>query len=320
MKILLTGAFGNIGQSTLAALLERGHQVRCFDLHTAANEKSAARWQGQIEPLWGDLRSPDDTGRAVAGQDAVVHLAFVIPTLSATGVSSEAQPDWAREINVGGTRNLIEAACRQERAPRFVFASSLHVYGKTQHLPPPRTALETPHPVEHYARHKIEAEELVRASGLRWSILRLAAAMPVRLILDRGMFDVPLENRMEFVHTRDAGAAFARAVDHPAVWCKTLLIGGGARCQYYYREIMGQVLDAAGIGSLPERAFAREPFATDWLDTRESQALLGYQQRTLSDYADDLRRALGGLRSLVVAFRPVVRQWLLAHSPYYHTR
>ena len=40
MKVLLTGAFGNVGTSALEELLERGHQVRCFDLKTKVNEKT----------------------------------------------------------------------------------------------------------------------------------------------------------------------------------------------------------------------------------------------------------------------------------------
>ena len=317
MNILLTGAFGNVGQSTLDALLERGHSVRCFDVPTRANLKTAARYRGKIDVYWGDLRQPADIAGAVQDRDAVIHLAFVIPRLSATGVNSEDQPDFARSINVGGTRNLVEALQALPHPPRLVFASSLHIYGKTQHLPPPRTAGEVPHPVEHYAQHKLEAEQLVRESGLEWAILRLGAALPLRLIIDPGMFDVPLDNRIEFIHTRDAGQAFARAVENSQVWGRTLLVGGGPRCQLYYREMMSRVLTAMGIGPLPERAFAHEPFATDWLDTQESQALLGYQQRTFEDYTQDLRRTLGSLRWLVLAARPLVQRWLLAHSPYW---
>src|SRR5512133_574984 len=143
MQILLTGAFGNIGQSTIQALLARGHAVRCFDVPTNDNRKIAARYRRQVTVTWGDLRSPEDVTHAVQGCEAVIHLGFVIPKLSATGISSEDRPEWARSINVGGTRNLIEAMQAQERKPRLVFASSLHVYGKTQHMPPPRTAAET---------------------------------------------------------------------------------------------------------------------------------------------------------------------------------
>ena len=92
------------------------------------------------------MRIPDDVLAAVSGQDVVVHLAFIIPTLSATGIQSERQPDLAYAVNVGGTRNLIAAAQEQDRPPRLIFSSSVHVYGPTQHLAPPRTAAETPQP------------------------------------------------------------------------------------------------------------------------------------------------------------------------------
>ena len=317
MKVLLTGAFGNVGKSTLEALLARGHVVRCFDIPSQANQKTARRFRDRVELAWGDLCNAGDVAAAVQGCDAVIHLGFVIPKLSATGISSEDQPDFARCVNVGGTRNVVQAMCAQEHKPRLVFASSLHVYGKTQHLPPPRTADDTPHPLEHYAHHKVEAEGIIRESGLEWSILRLAAALPLQLILDPGMFDVPLDNRIEFVHTRDAGQAFANAVDHPEVPGRTLLIGGGSPCQLYYRQMMAQVLEAMGVGRLPEKAFGREPYSTDWLDTRESQSLLHYQQRTFEDYTKDLRQALGSLRLLVVMARPMVQRWLLRRSPYY---
>jgi len=319
MNILLTGAFGNVGRSTLTALLERGDRVRTFDLPTPANRKAARALDGRIDPTWGDLRRPDDLAAAVnmpGGLDAVIHLAFVIPTLSATGVRCEERPDFARTVNVGGTRNLIDALNNLEKRPRLVFASSLHVYGPTQHLAPPRTTDETPAPIEHYARHKVEAEGMVRQSGLEWCIMRLAAALPVRLILDRAMFDVPLDNRIEFIHTRDAGQGFAAAAGCPATAYKTLLLGGGPRCQLIYRQIMTEILETVGVGALPECCFTTTPFSVDWLDTRESQALLGYQQRTFDDYTADLRCLLGPLRHAARAFRPLVRRWLISRSPY----
>lgn len=317
MNVLVTGAFGNIGTSALEELVKRGHKVRCFDLRTKANEKKAKQWGDQIEVMWGDLRRPEDVAAAVRDQDVVIHLAFIIPKLSATGVESESQPDWAREINVGGTRNLLEAMKAQPRPPKIIFASSIHIYGRTQHLPPPRTADEPVNPVEHYARHKAECERMVRESGLEWSIFRFAAALPLAIKLDPGMFDVPLNNRMEFVHTRDVGVALANGVESTEIWGKVLLIGGGPRCQYYYREIVERVLDAAGVGMLPEEAFATMPFATDWMDTTESQRLLRYQQRDLTDYTREMRAFMGYRRHLARAFRPLVRASLLRKSPYF---
>ena len=166
MKVLLTGAFGNIGASTLEELVQRGHQVRCFDVKTAANKRTARRLQGKAEVFWGDLRSPQDVAAAVKGQDVVVHLAFVIPTLSATGVSSEDDPEWARAINVGGTANLLKALRAQPAPPKMLFTSSLHIYGRTHDQPPPRTVDDPPQPIEQYAKHKVECEQMVRESGL----------------------------------------------------------------------------------------------------------------------------------------------------------
>ena len=318
MRVLVTGAFGNIGRSTLEELIKKGHHVRCFDVRTRANEKAARKYKGRVEVLWGDLRRPDDVAAAVADQEVVIHLAFIVPKLSVTGFESEDHPEWAREINVGGTQNLIEAMEAQPGPPKLLFASSYHIYGQTQDQPPPRTVTDPVQPVEHYARHKMEAEKMVRSSGLEWAILRLAAALPIALKLDPGMFDVPLNNRMEYVHTRDVGLAFANAVGCPDVWGKTLLIGGGPRCQYVYGEITQKVLEGMGVGMLPEEAFGSTPFATDWIDTVESQQLLQYQRHTLDDYVQDIREQSGYKRVGIRLFRPLVRTLLLKQSAHYH--
>jgi nucleoside-diphosphate-sugar epimerase len=318
MNVLVTGAFGNVGQSTLEELLRQGHRVRCFDVKTRANERTARRFAGQMEVVWGDLRRPDDVAAAVRDQDAVIHLAFIIPKLSATGFESEDHPDWAREINVGGTKHLIEAVKAQPRPPRLLFASSYHIYGQTQDQPPPRTVSDPVCPIEHYAWHKVECEAMVQSSGVEWAILRLAATLPLAMKADPGMFDVPLDNRMDYVHTQDVGLAFANAASSADVWGQILLIGGGPRCQYLYQEITEKVLDGLGVGTLPEEAFTSTPFPTDWVDTAESQRLLQYQRHTLDDYVQDMKAALGFRRHLARAFRPLVRYFLLKQSPHYH--
>ncbi len=317
MKVLLTGAFGNVGVSAIEALLQQGHTIRCFDLRTPANERTARRYRGRIEVLWGDLRVPANVAAAVAGVDVVLHVAFIIPKMSHTGVESELRPDFAEAVNIGGTRNLVQTLEAQAQPPKLVFTSSLHVYGRTQNLPPPRTVGETPHPIEHYARHKIQCEELIRSSRLTWAILRLAATLPIALKLDPGMFDVPLANRMEYVHTRDVGLALANAVSSDAIWGKTLLIGGGPRCQYVFGDMVARIMGAMGLPMLPQEAFATVPFATDWLDTEESQQLLRYQTRTLDDYLRDMTRLLGPRLVFVRLFKSIVQRSLLAQSPHW---
>jgi nucleoside-diphosphate-sugar epimerase len=259
---------------------------------------------------------PQDVAEAVRDQDIVVHLAFVIPRLSATGRESEQCPDWARAVNVGGTRYLLNAmeACRTH--PKLIFTSSVAVYGQTQDQPPPRTADDPLEPVEHYSRHKVTCEQMIRASRLQWVILRLGATLPLRLIMNPGMFDVPLDDRIEFVHRRDVALAIANAVTSEQVWGQTLLIGGGRDCCFYYGELVKRILDAMGVGMLPEQAFASTPFHTDWLDTTESEHLLRFQQRNLDDYVEDLTALLGYKRQLIRLFRPFVRHWLLSKSPH----
>jgi len=320
MNVLLTGAFGNVGKSTVEELVKQGHTVRCFDLETRPNKKTARRFVrslgDQIQVVWGDLRRVEDVAAAVRDQDVVIHLAFIIPKLSATGIESEKHPDWGQEINVGGTQHLLDAMKGLPKPPKIIFTSSCHVYGRTQHLRPPRTVSDPVHPVEHYTRHKIECERMVRASGLEWTIFRLGVTFPLAMKLDPGMFDVPLDNRLEFVHTRDVGLALANAVSSEEVWGKTLLIGGGPDCQYYYRGVAWRILDGLGVGMLPEEAFSSTPFCIDWMDTAESQRLLRYQQRDLEDYIDDMVALVGYRRHLIRLFRPFIRYWLLRKSPY----
>ena len=324
MKVLLTGAFGNVGQSAIDELVRQGHIVRCFDVPTRKNRRAAsrflARYGDRLQVVWGDLRRPADLLAAVRDQEVVVHLAFIIPKMSATGVESEQAPDWAREINVGGTRNLLAAIKAQAAPPKILFTSSYHVYGRTQDRPPPRTILDPVQPIEHYALHKVECERMVQASGGAWAIFRLSAALPFAIQLDPGMFDVPLDNRIEYVHSRDVALAIANAIVNDNVWGRLLLIGGGPRCQYRFREIVERILGAVGVGMLPDEAFSAVPFPTDWVDTTVSQRLLDYQRRDLDDYVAEMKTVLGFRRTLVKLFRPWVRRWLLSKSPYYARR
>src|SRR4051812_261771 len=117
MKILLTGAFGNLGRSTLNELLRQGHCVRCFVSRRKAHVRTARRFAGKIELFQGDMRQPTDLVKAVQDQDVIIHLAYMLPPYS------EDQPDLSHAINVGGTRNLLAAARSLSRPPRFFFSS-----------------------------------------------------------------------------------------------------------------------------------------------------------------------------------------------------
>jgi nucleoside-diphosphate-sugar epimerase len=319
MLVLLTGAFGNVGESTLLALFEQNHQIRCFDLHTKQNEKLAKhlRRYGEFETVWGDVRDADTTKKIVEDVDCIIHLAALIPP------PSEVDPEFTHSVNVGGTLRLIEAAEAAPVKPKFIFASSISIFGPTMHLPPPRKATDPPNPTDVYTTTKVECENAIRESALPWTILRLAAVPPLRISgeIDKMLFEIPLEQRVEFVHTRDVGAAFANAVTAETT-NKILLIGGGKANQMLQGEFMANILNAMGLGMLPEPAFRvpskpEEWYYTDWLDTTESQQLLQYQQHTYDQYIEELKQKVGFKRHLARLFRGMAQKRILAQSPYY---
>ena len=149
MKVLVTGAFGNVGTYAVDELLSRGATVCCLDIPSPLSKRKARPYAGKVEIIWGDIRDTEVVARAVQGADVIVHLAFIIPP------KSEQRPAWAETINVGGTWNLLQAALASKSRPRIVFSSSIALYGRTQHLAPPRKAYELLHPYEDYAYHKM---------------------------------------------------------------------------------------------------------------------------------------------------------------------
>jgi nucleoside-diphosphate-sugar epimerase len=120
MKVLLTGAFGNVGRSTLDALLAQEHQVRCLVRPTAQNRKFAASMPSGVEIAWGDVCNMPDVSAAIKDQEAIIHTAAIIAPVS------EEMPERAYQVNVEGTRNLLDAAAP---STKFIYASSIIHYG-----------------------------------------------------------------------------------------------------------------------------------------------------------------------------------------------
>jgi nucleoside-diphosphate-sugar epimerase len=313
MNVLVTGGFGNIGRSAVDALRAEGHPVRVLSTRNPRHQRTARRLG--LDVAWGDIRRREDVAAALAGQEAVVHLAAIIPP------DSDEKPELAREVNVEGTRTLLAESAALPRPPRFLFASTFDVFGRTTHLPPPRRVTDPVCATDAYTAHKIEAEGMVRASGLDHVILRFAdvprmALRPAHPI----MFEIPLDTRIETLHTRDAGLAVARALGCPEAWGRTLLVGGGQRCQVYFRDYLSRFLTAMGVGPLPEEAFGATAYPTDWIDTEESQRLLRYQRHSFDDIVAEIGALLGWRRPLMPLLRPLVRRRMLGLSPYWRAR
>jgi UDP-glucose 4-epimerase len=316
MNVLVTGGLGNVGRNCLAELQRQGHEVTCFDVRSRPNERAAKKVPAPVRILWGDIRDQEGISIAVRSQDIVVHLAFILPP------DSEKRPDVAREINVDGTWKLIVAIRKSRPPPKMIFISSFSVFGDCQHKPPPRTVADPVQPMDHYNRHKVECETLIKESGLDWLILRLAVVPPLTLGgFNPKMFDIPPGTRIEFVHPRDVALAVANAAISAEVWGKILLIGGGEGAKLYYRDFVGRMTESMGVGRLPDAAFASSASAfCDWIDTTESQRLLNYQQHTFNDFVQEVAATLGYRRYLVQLVAPLVRRWMLSQSPHYRLK
>ena len=320
MKVLLTGAFGNIGESTLLALFEKDYDIICFDLPNERNAKIAKKLdkKGKFETIWGDIADLPLVKSIIEDVDCIIHLAGIIPPLS------ESNPDLARAVNLEGTKNVIKAAENQEVKPKLIFAGSVSTYGPTMHMQPPRTADDPLNPTDIYTGTKVECEKIIRECTLPWTILRFAAAPPAELggaEIDSLIFEMPLDQRIEFVHTRDVGIACANAVEAETIG-KTLLIGGGPESQMLQREFVSRIFEGMGIGMVPDSAFkvATKPedyYYTDWLDTEESQRLLQFQTRSFQDYIDETKAQLGMMKYVAKLFKGQAQKRVLAASPYY---
>ena len=313
MRILVTGGFGNIGSHTLPELVRRGHQVRVLSRLSTAARKLAGELR--VATVWGDITNPTVLARAIQGVDTVVHLAALIPP------EADERPDEARKTNVDGTANVIAACSARPDPPRLLFTSTFDVHGHTLAKVPPRHIDDPLVATNPYTDHKIQCEAMVRASGLRWCIFRMAD-VPILGPRDPHpiMFEIGLQNRIEALHADDAGLAIANAVETPEVWGRILFVGGGPSCQLTYREYLTRMLGAMGVDPLPDEAFSTAEYATDWVDTEESQALLRYQRHTFDDITAAVAASMPWRRRLATAAGPLAKAAILRLSPYYRNR
>ena len=179
MKILLTGAGGQIGHDLIGALSHE-HEVISTDLAPRPPSHAHASGAGWMRLDVTDAAATTAMFHSLQ-PDMVFHLAAI---LSARG---EQDPKLAYEVNQTGTWNVLEA-CRTAKVKRLVFTSSIAVFG-----PPPSGPLPDPtpddvalHPTTMYGCTKAAGEQLcayytqkvgVDCRGVRFPGL-ISAAMP----------------------------------------------------------------------------------------------------------------------------------------------
>lgn len=243
MRALVTGASGFVGGVVCTRLREQGDEV--FAL--VRREGSAP---GGTTAVRGDLSDGASLTAAVseAAPDVVFHLAAEIASQR-----SEAR---IREVNVEGTRRLVEACLAAPAPPKLVFTSTV-VTGEaggallTEDEP---LAVQTP-----YGRSKQEGEQLVLSSGLRAVVLRpshvygpggwYAEEMVARLCAP-GRFAVvgSGENLWDVVHVDDvASACLLAAGDSGAADGKTFHCADDTPITYY--DFMALTARELGLGA-----------------------------------------------------------------------
>jgi len=211
-KVLVTGAAGKIGRALTAELVACGHEV--VGLYRSKRGADAAVTWHQA-----DVTSPESYAAALAGCDAVIHLAV----------------DFRREmmdvVNVQATRDLLKAA-HEAGVRYFGFASSVVVYGS----PPRREVTEQTPTIDpakpitgqylaepfmlDYARTKVEAERAIiaNAAGMTIDIYRPTVVVTIPQLLESGDWGGARKAQIahrntQYITTVDVAAAIRHLMD-----------------------------------------------------------------------------------------------------------
>lgn len=166
MKILVTGGTGFTGKALVKRLLEQGHQVVALDYQEGLKTEELRAWGAEV--VIGSVTDKDVVRRCVQGVEVVHHLAAAFRELDVPN-------SYYREVNVEGTRNVLEAA-GAAGVRRFIYCSTCGVHGNVDN--PPGDENAPINAADYYQQTKYDAEPVVleyHRKGLTSVILRPAA-------------------------------------------------------------------------------------------------------------------------------------------------
>jgi nucleoside-diphosphate-sugar epimerase len=163
MRVLVTGGTGFVGAHLLSRLLVRRHQVTSLDKNPGLFDDELRSRGATV--LGGSVTDPNDVDRAMTGCELVYHLASPFGDIL--------QPDAAYwDIEVNGTRNVLEAAARHG-VRRVVHCSTQGVHGIIDE--PPGNEDSPIAPRDYYCYSKAEGEKVAHefmAKGMDIVIVR----------------------------------------------------------------------------------------------------------------------------------------------------
>lgn len=308
MRVLVTGAFGNLGERCVEQLISAGHKVRCTDIDNTMSRARASRLGRRCEVVLFNICNHDRFPSLVAGMDAIIHLASILPP------KSDRLPGLAYAVNVEATKALIDCAARQSTPPLFIFPSSLTVFGPSNRDHPRRSVADPVVATDNYTRHKIDVEGYLRESQLPWVVMRIGVSVDSRTLsaerqVIRTLLSVHPDTPLEYIHPSDVARAFLRVLDVPDAIGKVLLLGGGKDCQITHAQFLNAAFSALGFQQTQD-IFGVNNYYTHWLDTDESQRLLGFQQIPFDQYQHELKRKFSRLRIAMLPLRPFLKPLL----------
>jgi nucleoside-diphosphate-sugar epimerase len=201
MRVIVTGAAGFVGRS-LVARLRQNHDVVATDRRLPPN----------IDGIAGDLSEPGFAERLVAGGcQALIHLATI------PGGAAEQDPDLAWRVNVDATRRLVDAVVAGGPGARFVYASSIAVFGE-----PLPTAIDDESEIAPrllYGGHKAVAESWLATQSRRGALDAISLRLPGIVARPRDGAGLKSAFMSDLFHSIAAGEPFTLPVSGAAtVW------------------------------------------------------------------------------------------------------
>ncbi len=145
MKVLVTGGSGFIGTRLIDELLKAGHEVKIFD------KRDSKKYPNLV--ILGDVRDKEALIKASRGMDVIYNLA-------AEHADNVTPISLYEEVNVGGAKNVVEAA-DANGIKKIIFTSSVAIYGLNRGEPDESFDAM---PFNEYGRTKYEAEKVF----LKW--------------------------------------------------------------------------------------------------------------------------------------------------------
>jgi dTDP-glucose 4,6-dehydratase len=252
MRHIITGGSGFTGGHLATALIRRGEKPVIFDLE----EPKAAN--GSIEFVKGDIREPDALKKIGFGsEDVVYHLAA---RQFHFGVPRRDRDAWFADVNVNGTRCLLEAMSAGA-ARRMIFFSTDMTYGIPRETPVPPSHPQQP--IGPYGRSKVQAEQLLLQArtdfGLKATIFRprliagagrLGILAKLFRLIQTGL-PVPMigagKNRYQLIAVEDCVAAALAALGKD---CPAGPFNLGSEAPPTVRELLRELIVRAGSRSI----------------------------------------------------------------------